>query len=199
MFPKRFVEERTFFADWPFPGQSDIGFLSSRDGVHWDRTFREAWIRPGLDAKNWHERSLEFGWGIVETGPAELSMYMDENVRTDTARIRRVTLRPDGFVSVNAPDSGGELTTVPLTFAGTRLFLNYSTSAAGSVRVELLDAAGRPLPGHGMNESEEIFGDEIERAVTWGGRSDIGGFAGRVIRLRLLLRDADLFAFRFGD
>ena len=199
MFPKRFVEERTFFPEWPFPGQSDIGFLSSRDGIHWGRTFREAWIRPGLDPKNWHERSMEFGWGIVPTGPAELSMYMDEHVRTDAAHIRRVTIRPDGFVSVHAGYDGGDLITRPLVFTGRRLSLNYSTSASGSVRVELLNSFGRPVAGFGAAESQEIFGDELERTVTWAGKSDAGALAGQPVRLRFLLRDADLYSFRFTE
>ena len=199
MFPKRFVLERQFFADWVQPGQSDIGFLSSRDGVHWDRTFREAFIRPGLDPNNWHERSIAFGSGLVESGPGELSMYLWEGYRTEEAHVRRVTLRTDGFVSINAPDVGGELITKQLIFAGRQLVINYSTSATGSVRVEVLNSFGRPVEGYTLGESAEIFGDEIERVVAWAGNSDVSRLAGDPIRLRFVMRDADLFAFRFAD
>jgi len=199
MFPKRFVLERQFFADWPQSGQSDIGFLSSRDGVHWDRTFREAFIRPGLDPNIWHERSISSGSGIVETGSDELSMYLWEGFRTEEAHVRRVTLRPDGFVSINAPDLGGELITRQLIFAGRQLAINYSTSATGSVRVEMLNSFGRPVEGYTLAESTEIFGDELDRVVTWSGNSDIGRLAGEPIRLRFVMRDADLYAFRFAE
>ena len=199
MFPKRFVLERQFFADWPLPGQSDIGLLSSRDGVHWDRTFREAFIRPGLDPNNWHERSMVFGAGIVETGPDELSMYLVENYRTEEAHIRRVTLRPDGFVSINAPDLGGGLITRQIIFAGRQLRINYSTSATGSVRVEILNAFGRPAAGHTLAESAEIFGDELDRVVAWSGSDNVSRLAGEPIRLRFVMRDADLFSFRFVE
>ena len=41
--------------------------------------------------------------------------------------------------------AGGEFTTPPLLFSGAQLVLNVDTSAAGSVLVGILDAAGAPL------------------------------------------------------
>ncbi len=198
MFPMRYIEERRFISDWGFAGLSDVALLSSRDGIRWDRTFREAFLRPGLERDNWHERSMSFGSGIVETSPGELSMYLTEHFRTPNAHVRRVSLRSDGFVSVNAPELGGELITAPLVFAGRFLRLNYSTSATGSVRVEVLDAVGRPFPGHALGSSQEIFGDELDRVVAWGAVKDVGALAGQVVRLRFVMRDADLYSFRFA-
>jgi hypothetical protein len=43
----------------------------------------------------------------------------------------------------------------------------------------------------------EVIGDEIERVVGWTGGSDVGGLAGRPVRLRIELKDADLFSLRF--
>jgi len=48
------------------------------------------------------------------------------------------------------------------------LIINYATSAAGSVRCEVLGADGEPLPGYPLAACEEIYGDEIECAVSWG-------------------------------
>jgi len=45
--------------------------------------------------------------------------------------------------------------------------LNYATSAAGSVRVQVTDADGKALPGFTLGECSEIYGDEIEQAVSW--------------------------------
>ena len=70
-------------------------------------------------------------------------MYVWEGYRTEKAHVRRVTLRTDGFASINAPDLGGELITKQLVFAGRKLAINYSTSALGSVRVCDLDFIGR--------------------------------------------------------
>ena len=67
------------------------------------------------------------------------------------------------------------------------------------MRVELLNSFGRPVAGFGAAESQEIFGDELERTVTWSGRSDMGALAGQPVRLRFLLRDADVYSFRFTE
>ena len=81
---------------------------------------------------------------------------------------------------------------------GAGLYLNLSTSAAGSVRVELQDAQGEPIEGYSLGDSEVMFGDEIERRAAWKDGADLGDLAGKAVRLRFALSDADLFAFRFG-
>ena len=198
-FPMRFVPRRerdTAGMDYPGGGLSDAVFMSSRDGVHWDRTFMEAWIRPGLDQKNWSHRSCTPAVGIVETGPDEWSMYLSEHYGWDSNGVRRVTVRPHGLASMRAGYAGGEFVTRPLTFGGTTLRLNYSTSAVGSVRIELQDAEAAPLPGFTLADMDPLFGDELDRAVTWKGGGDLSGLAGRPVRLRVALVDADLFALR---
>jgi hypothetical protein len=199
MFPKRFLEERPAPYGWQYSGLSDITFMTSRDGFHFRRTFLEALIRPGLDARNWHERAIEVGQGLVPTGRDEMSLYVVQNYRTDNVHIRRAVLRPDGFVSLHGDAQGGEMTTRPLTYLGSRLSLNYSTSAAGSVRVEIQDAAGKPLPGRDLASCKEIYGDELERIVTWTDGGDVAKWSGRPIRLRFAIRDADLFSFQFQN
>lgn len=203
MFPKRFVETRTREPDWVGgPGQSDIVFMSSRDGVHWDRTFMEGYIRPGPEIENWHERSILVSTGMIQTQPWELSMYIVEHYRTPTARCVRMAIRTDGFVSLNAGYRPGTVVTQPMAFAGSRLSLNYATSAVGSVRVAVCDADGKPLPGFSLDDCAEMWGDHIDGRVTWdGGSGDCGELArhaGKPVRLRFELKDSDLYAFKFS-
>jgi hypothetical protein len=87
--------------------------------------------------------------------------------------------------------------TKPIRFSGRELEINYSTSAAGSIRVELQDAEWKPLPGYSAEECPEILGDEIERVVSWQRGSDLAALAGRPVRLRFVLKDADVYSFRF--
>ncbi len=176
---------------------SDAVFMSSRGGLDFDRTFTESFIRPGIGPNNWITRTNYPATGLVPTGPHEMSLYLVHDNAQATAHLRRYSLRLDGFASVRAPYAGGEMLTRPLTFAGTRLLLNYSTSSAGSIRVELQDARGRPLPGYTLGESRELIGNHIEGEASWAGGADVGALAGRTVRLRLLMRDADLFALRF--
>ena len=102
-----------------------------------------------------------------------------------------------GFASVNAGYAGGELLTRPLRFEGSELVLNYATSAAGSVRVEVQDVGGRPMPRFKVAESVEMYGDEIERVVSWEGGADLSQVAGQPVRLRFVMKDADLYSLRF--
>ena len=198
MFPSRYVAHRTPDPDWyDGPGVNDIVFMSSRDGVNFDRSFMEAFMRPGLDKRNWHERGIYFQHGIYQTSPTELTMYVTEHIKTPGVHIRRYTLRPDGFVSANAGYEGGELTTKPFVFEGDQLELNYSTSAVGTLRVEIQDANGNAIQGYGRDDCPEMFADEIEGAVRWQQGGDVGRLAGSPVRLRFSLNDADLYAFRF--
>jgi hypothetical protein len=185
---------------------TDALIMASRDGVTFKR-WPEAFLRPGIE----HEGTWNYGhqfmaWHVVETksalagAPNELSLYATESYWTGTSDVlRRYTLRLDGFVSLHAPMSGGELITKPLTFTGTRLALNFSTSAAGSVRVELQDANGNPLPGFTLADCPPIFGDNVERPVTWKQGGDVSRLAGRVVRLRFRVNDADVYAFQFVE
>jgi hypothetical protein len=84
-------------------------------------------------------------------------------------------------------------------WANTMLLLNVSTSAAGSVRCEIRDEQGKPVPGYTFKDCDLICGDKIEWPVTWNGSGELKQFAGKVIRLCFELKDADLYAMRFGQ
>lgn len=177
-------------------------FMSSRDGQRFYR-FDQAFLRPGLERRdNWVYGDCYQSLGLLETpaadptAPPELTFYVGEDHWKGPNKIRRYTLRMDGFASLSAR-SRGEFVTKLLTFRGKELTLNFSSSAAGHVRVELQDAVGRPLPGFGLADSDELFGDTLQRVVTWGNKSDVSALAGRPIRLRMALRDADIYSLRF--
>ena len=222
MFPKRFLPERVFDPDWPgvymdpwanapdcssmevpgitwiygCAGLSDIVFMFSRDGIRFTR-FREAFIRPGRDVRNWHGRAIEVGPTLVPTGDGEMSLYYVEHYGTQSVKIRRGVLREDGFVSLQGDFQGGTARTRPFRFSGSRLTLNYSTSAAGSLRVEIQDERGDPLEGYGLDDCKLIFGDELQRTVKWKGGSDLSALAGQTVRMKIEIRDGDLFSLQF--
>jgi hypothetical protein len=103
----------------------------------------------------------------------------------------------DGFASVHASMAGGEIITRPLVFEGKDLLLNFATSAAGSIRVEVLDVAAEPIEGFALDDALENFGDDLARVVTWKDGKDLSALAGTPIRLRFVMNDADLYAFQF--
>ena len=196
-FPKRFLPERTKDPSHGDPGVSDGVLMSSRDGMHWERWI-EGFLRPGPDPRNWTQRSNMICWGLIPSSEREISIYWSEHYCHDSAHLRRGTIRTDGFVSVHAGVPGGEMLTRPFTFTGNSLVVNYATSAAGSVRFELCNEPGEPIEGFAMADSELLFGDEIAHTVAWRGGSDVASLAGRPVRLRVRLEDADLYSFRFA-
>jgi hypothetical protein len=137
--------------------------------------------------------------GIVETAPDEWSLYISEHYRHPDNRLRRLTVRKQGFASMHGSVPGGEFVTKPLHFTGHKLQLNYSTSAAGALQIEVQDESGNPIPGFTLADMPELFGDDISATAAWKSGSDLSTLAGRTIRLRILLRDADLYALRFAD
>ncbi|MEW4528364.1 hypothetical protein [Maioricimonas sp. JC845] len=171
---------------------TDVLLMTSRAGSsHYDRTFGEAFIRPGMDPAAWLNRANYVALNVIPTSPTEMSIYHRSG--------DRYVLRTDGFASAQAGPEPGELVTRPLRFRGDRLELNLSTSAAGSLRVELQGADGTPIPGFTLDDCDVIYGDEIDRTVTWSGDPDLGALSGRAVRLRFVLRDCDLYSFRFRD
>jgi hypothetical protein len=192
-FPMRFVPDRTKVPSHPEKGISDNVFMTSRDGVTWDRTFLQSWSPAGPDERNWTERSNMPAWGIFTTDgePNEFTMYLSEHYRWPTNRLRRVSVRKFGFASIRA-NGQGEFVTKAIRCAGDQLMLNYSTAATGSLKVELLDESGSSI-----QESELVFGDELSAQVKWKG-GDLARFVGKPVRLRFVMNNADVYAMRFG-
>ena len=176
---------------------SDAVLLTSRGGDRYDRTFLESLVRPGTDLKNWTARTNYPARGLVPTGPTEMSIYVQRAYGQPTHHLQRLTFRTDGLVAVHAGYQPGELTTKPFTFEGQRLTLNLSASAAGGVFVEIQDAAGQPIPGFTLADCRELNTDDLARVVSWKNGSDVSTLAGKPIRLRFRLKDADLFALQF--
>ena len=176
---------------------SDAVLMTSRGGNKYDRTFMESFIRPGLGAQNWISRTNYPAIGVVPTGPTEMSLYAHRQYAQTTSYAGRFTLRTDGFASINAPYAGGEAVTKPLTFKGSELVLNYATSAAGEIRVEVQDENRNPIPGYALNEAVTILGDKIEGVASWKNGPSVASLAGKTVRLRFVMRDADLYSLRF--
>lgn len=188
---------------------SESLLMCSRDGNHFTR-WPEGFLRPGPERTGtWNYGHQYLAWHVVETAsslspdaPNELSLYAVENYWTGHqggSSLRRYTLRLDGFVSVQAPMSGGECLTELITFEGGELHLNFATSAAGEVRVELQNISGHPLSGFALEDCEPLFGDTPDRRVTWKGSPDLSQHANKPVRLRFALRDADLYAYQFPE
>jgi hypothetical protein len=174
--------------------------MTSRDGRNFQR-WPEPLIPITAPKDRDGNRSNYMTWGLLALPgqDRELSVYATEAYYAGPgSRVRRFTFRTDGFVSLHAAGAGAELVTKPLTFAGKQLTLNFATGDAGRLQVEIQDAAGNPLPGYALSDCGLLTGDKIEQVATWKGGSDVSALAGKPIRLKFLMTEADLFALRFG-
>ena len=180
-------------------------FMSSRDGRSFDRR-DEAFLRPnGRYPLNWVYGDNYQNYGLVETaGPEcgsqrELSMFVTEGYwRGNSTRFRRHTLRLDGFISARGGMDGGVIVTKLIVFKGDSLFCNFATSAAGGVRITLLEENGTIIDGFSSHDGDELIGDDIEYQVHWTRGSNVDSLQGRPIRIRFEMCDADLYSYRFG-
>ncbi|MCX6619521.1 MAG: hypothetical protein NTY38_00270 [Acidobacteria bacterium] len=182
--------------------KDDVQFAFSRDGIHWQRPFREPVIRRGLpdSGKQGYVCASE---GFIRHGDQIWLYYgglserhLSPNVNWESINARAI-FRLDGFVSLDAGHHGGQFQTKPFRFQGRFLEFNVDTSAGGVLHAELQDALGGPLPGFSRNEANPLNGNSVRLRASWGARPDIGHLAGSVVRLAVTLRGARLYAFQF--
>lgn len=169
---------------------TDIVFMATRPGSNrYHRHFKEAFLRPGLGKRGWGNRANYATLNVVQTSPTHMSLFMYGG--------GHFLLRLDGFISVHAGFEEGELLTKPLQFSGNQLEVNYSTSGAGKIRVEVQNGSGQPIPGYTLADCDPIQGDAISGTVQWKGSPDIQALSGKPIRLRFVMNEADLYSLRF--
>jgi hypothetical protein len=190
------------------PAVIDVRLAVSRDGLNFQRAGgRRPFIGVGLEGTFCSRRTwaipnpVRMGdelW-IYYYGSSRDHNWFDDPVAGNICGVDRAILRLDGFVSADAGYAGGELVTPAIVFAGRRLELNFDGGAGGSVRVELLDGQGRPIPGYAGEHAVALYGNSVRLPVRWAGDPDLGSLAGRPVRLRFLMRDCKLYAFQFTD
>ncbi len=66
--------------------------------------------------------------------------------------------------------------------------INFATSAAGFIKVEIQAADGQALPGYSLKESRVLIGNEMKKTVSWSGKSDVSKLVGKPVRLRFVSR-----------
>jgi hypothetical protein len=196
-------------------GPSELQLAVTRDLDAWERPFRLPCVERGT-REQWdpgfittQAEALRVGdeiwlyYGGANYMHGTPCSYLPDDPKRKTVYTGSIGLAIwplDRFVSVDGPAEGGRLTTVPLAFTGNRLELNVNAShrgLPGTVRVELLDAAQKPLPGTSL--SDEVKVDSLRHTVTWSGNPDVSALQGRPVSLRFHLANAELYSFAFRE
>ena len=187
----------------PRNSQVEPILMSSRDGLNFKR-----WTEPLIphtapeDRDGNRSNYMVHGLLTLPGDDSTWSLYATEAYYTGPdSRVRRFTIRKDGFVSLGAANTGAA-TTIPFQCDANKLELNFKTLDDGNIRVSVLDASGEVIPGYEGEKSRSggkpLQGDQISAPVHWGDRA-LKALDGQTIRLHFELTNAELFAFTLED
>ena len=158
-------------------------------------------MTPGVENRNnWWYGNCCTVYGLEETAsdtegaPNELSFLMPDCYRIKALEFYRYTTRLDGFFSWYSKFCGGEILTKPFTFEGDELEINFSSSAFGDIVITVCDENGDEIDGY---KSIKIFGDSVDRKVDF--EKKLKDLNGKPVRLKIALRDCDLYSFKFNN
>jgi predicted GH43/DUF377 family glycosyl hydrolase len=184
-------------------GPVEMQLAVSRDGIQWKR-YHDPYISLGrMDETD--GGTVYMGVGMIRQGD-EIWQYYTGSPWTHGSKhyqpelsnaIIRTVQRLDGFVSVDAGHSGGELITHPLVFEGNRLQLNIDCGAMGEAWVEIQDVAGNPIPNYSMDDCVSVDRNGVAQEVWWKNGPDVSEISGQPVRLRVKMRSSKLYAFQF--
>jgi len=175
----------------------DIQLAVSRDTVSFERVGDRAPFIPVGDVGEWDR----FNNSLANNPPIEVgdklrfyyggrtyrhSPYEGPDNGEPGGGIGFATLPRDRFVSLEATFAAGEIVTRPLALKGRSLHLN-AKSDFGEIRVEALAENGAPIAVSGP-----VRADSLDTLVHWDGPGPFG--AGEPVRLKIMLRNAQLYA-----
>lgn len=199
-------------------GINQVELAVSRDARTWERVAERAifvGVQPWNGGSNFGTAQVALcGAPIVRDdeiwvyhiacrhrGHRDMFADMDPAIYNDdffnpTTIMCQARLRRDGFVSLDAASSGGELLSRPFEWASGELKVNAEVAGGGEVLVEVVDADSLgPLPGWSASECQPICGDQLAGELRWQGKDNGPSLGDRPIRLRFYLRNASLYSF----
>ena len=133
------------------------------------------------------------GFNYVGTFPTGQYLPLPGH-ETDTGAICLAVLRRDGFVSLDASETEGQVLTKPLLWRGSTLWVN-ADAADGELLVEVLDENGDPLDNWSRAVVVPVTEGGVRQAVSWNSAGNLENLKGELVRLRFILRNAELYAF----
>ncbi len=185
------------------PKTIDLTLGFSRDGLHWQRPDRRAFIASSRVKGTWNRGYLHSAGGVCLIVGDELYFYfgawsgisprfgehMYAGGSTGVAILRR-----DGFASMDADTSTGSVMTPSIRYKGRHLFVNVNAKA-GELRVEILDSNGQVIEPFSRESCIPVHSDSTIRGVTWKRGNDLSSLAGKPVRFKFYLSKGQLYSF----
>jgi hypothetical protein len=186
-----------------FPKITDLMLAFSRDGVHWERPDRTAFLACSQKPGTWNRGYLHsvggvclivgdevrFYFGAFSGVSPRLGSHMYAGGSTGLA-----TLRRDGFASMDAAGEDGSLTTRPVIFGGRHLFVN-ANARGGELSAEVLGEDGKTLGPFSRRNCWPVRADNTRQRISWKGAADLARLKGQPVRFRFHARKAQMFSF----
>ncbi len=184
-----------------------VGF--SRDGFHWHRPCRRAFIGARREPGSWEYGYVESTGGVCLIAGDELWFYYSAYAGDPTrigqgwqvngmygnGAVGLAKLRRDGFTSLQARFPGASVLTRPVRFsAGEYLFVNANT-AGSDLSAEVLDEQGKPLEGFEEAACVPFVGNSTCARIRWKNRDTLAALRNRPVRFRFRLDRGALYAF----
>ena len=189
------------------PNDLCVGF--SRDGFHWSRPPRHAFIGLSETPGDWNWANVQSAGGVCLVVGDRLHFYVSGRAGVPGTSLPGrcstglATLRRDGFASLTDTWPSGAprpilrhsstVITRPVRFGGGHGFVN--AEVAGDLRVEMLDREGHTIPGFTADRCDPIVGNQTKQAIRWRDAPPLASLAGTAVRFKFVLDRARLFAF----
>jgi hypothetical protein len=210
---------------YEYPGDLSEGTETNTVQRH-ERDVMNFYLATSRDAKEWDLQRVYAGQPFIPRGPdnafdkdlllpaSTIVTHQDQhwiyycgaNERHGTEQVRfdrshaigLATLPLDRFYGLHAGNEPGIVETRPFLVTGDQLLINVDASQ-GSVAAEVLDEFEKPIPGYTYGDIAEANNiDELRWQPRWKSGAGIASLKGRVIRLRIHLQDATLYAFQIA-
>jgi hypothetical protein len=100
-------------------------------------------------------------------------------------------MRKDGFVSLLSKNKEGYMISKHIFLKSKRMEINYETSAGGYIRIELVDSFNKIIVQKGNNI---LIGNKVNGNYTFNVSEN---YIDKPIRLKIYLKEADIYSFKF--
>ncbi|MFZ1756985.1 MAG: hypothetical protein WAU10_24760 [Caldilineaceae bacterium] len=184
-------------------GIMDCELALSRDGLHWQRPFRQPFFLPRSSGNQFDSGSiltngtpvvladeLRFYYGGYSAGATGGDHFLL------TTGVGLATLPRDRFVALCPQQQTGQVTLKAIDSSPYGALTLNANAQEGSIWVELLNNEGRRIPGFDRAQALPITGDRLEHTVAWQTRT-LAELPAQQVMLRIYIENAELFAVTF--
>ena len=198
--------------------ETEMHVATSRDGIHWERTWDRKPLIPRGPKGSYDEGTVEPGTSPpLDMGDDMLIYYwaspFGQSEWAAEGGVAVGRLRKDRFIGQVAGNQTGYLLTRQFLLEGSELRLNCSAlpipyhKESDGIRVAILQEPDfqtkettfeKAVPGFTLEDSDQVVTDNTSHIVTWHGKSDLSALKGKSIYLRFQMKNAALYSFQIA-